>query len=503
VFVEARKMPDHEKLTGDVCIVGAGAAGLAIAIRLAETGLRTILVESGGFIANGSDTSLNDGVSNLVNYPFKETRARIFGGTTTLWTGACIPLDKGDFEPRPWLSHSGWPVSRQEIESYYSAAAEVFGLPTDNAFQGELDGTAFNSGILQSKVVSYSNPLDLGRKFKSRIGKSEQVICLLNATVTNIQQNDGANQVEKLEVQTLVGNKISIKARHFVLATGGIENARLLLASDIRPKGDRGEMHDTVGRYHMEHPIKSVGVLALRHRDKNVRLFTDRHRAGRTKVQGTFGLSQMCRERHQLLDMHIRVYRYHPLEDRKAIIAAKTNFQDSKTRSNAGVLGRYVRDHGARLGTEIIPYLTWHFWNKVNPKAGVDNLRFTAFVEQEPDAENRIELSHKRNALGVPLPRLVLRESAFMHDSAARSLQLMSEAFLAMGYGELRYQPHQIAHLAHYDKFGLHQMGSTRMSATAHHGVVDRNCKVHGYATLTIVALSLRLADHLVRINAI
>ena len=49
MILDARKIPDGQVLEADVCIIGAGAAGISLAREFRNKRFRVILLESGGF----------------------------------------------------------------------------------------------------------------------------------------------------------------------------------------------------------------------------------------------------------------------------------------------------------------------------------------------------------------------------------------------------------------------------------------------------------------------
>lgn len=208
--------------------------------------------------------------------------------------------------------------------------------------------------------------------------------------------------------------------------------------------------------------------------------------------------------------MHIRICRYNLLEDTKAVVSAKKLNMGDFTLITSG-WKQLWQDHWS-----VLPrYLAWHLWNKINPSAYFDHVRLIAFVEQEPDPNNRITLSQKLDYLGQPQANLTLRFSERMWDSVERSLPPISKTLYKQGLGELQYDKTRLEHLTSYNKIGLHHIGTTRMHPNPRYGVVDVNCKVHDLAnlyiagssvfptggaanpTLTIAALALRLADHI------
>lgn len=509
MFIDGRTLSDNHVLDADLCIVGTGAAGLSLLHGLAGHGLRILLLESGGQTRELAPDPLNAGTSALPDYPFQTSRVRAFGGTTTRWTGACIPLDALDFQLRPWLAHSGWPISLADLAPFYQQATTIFGLP--HALPAPAQGGPFGSGRLAQRPVLFSKPLDLGEKFRRLVQDSPDVRCVLHATVAELATQEDGQSVRLLRLALPGGKQASVVARLFVLAAGGIENPRLLLNSRDRHPTGLGNRYDAVGRYHMEHPIRCLGTLALQTDRAGALPFTNRQPFCGTTCEQTFGLSAEVRDRERLLDMHVRLYRYAPVEAHPAVVAGKELARSPNLRDTARFLGQ----HGRHLPFTLAPYLGWHALNKIWKHAPFGAVRLTAFLEQEPDPENRITLSAARDRFGLPLPHMALRESAMMQESIARSLQIMERDFAHRGVGRLAFGSAEVAHLAHYGKYGFHHMGATRMSGDPRSGVVDRNLCVHGVhnlfvsgssvfstggaanPTFTIAALSLRLADHL------
>lgn len=514
MFVDASKLDDGTSATCGICIIGAGVAGLSLALRLERNAdLDILLIESGGLQDDREFDDLSAGESNLGDYPFKETRARAFGGTTRRWTGACIPLDPVDFEPRSWLAHSGWPIRYDDLASYYEDAGEIFGLSDAGALRDRLQDTPLHGRGLAAQVVQYSTPLDLGAKYQARIGKSEKVTCWLHASARHLAVDETGQRIETIWLRTPAGTSLAVRPRAVVLAAGGLENPRLLLLSKDRCEKGLGNGNDLVGRYHMEHPIRSLAILPIGAGKESFLPYTNRIRLSRSTAQGTFGLSGALRNAEGLLDMHFRLYRYNALEDHPAVIDAKRLVAGQPVRPGRSTLSRL-----AQLGTSsvsIARYLGWHLANKTCRLAPFDHVRMTAFVEQEPDPENRVTLGTQRDRHGSLLPCLRYRESGFMTDSQQRSLERLAQLLAERGFPGLRFRFEDAGHLGLYDKYGLHQMGATRMAETPARGVVDRDCRVFGLSnlfvagssvfatggaanpTLTISALALRLADHL------
>ena len=128
-IVDARTLEDAGLQT-DLCVIGAGAAGIALAIELTRGGREVCLLESGDFAPDHDTQSLHDLAS--IGYPPRAnymSRARYFGGSCNLWAGRSMLLSEFDVAPRPWVPHSGWPISHAELARHYPRAAEMLRLP--------------------------------------------------------------------------------------------------------------------------------------------------------------------------------------------------------------------------------------------------------------------------------------------------------------------------------------------------------------------------------------
>ncbi|MEO1238700.1 MAG: GMC family oxidoreductase [Pseudomonadota bacterium] len=325
-----------------------------------------------------------------------------------------------------------------------------------------------------------------------------------------LQQMPGC--VEALKVQRADGAAFEVVAKHYVLAAGGLETPRLLLASRALAPNGLGNAHDVVGRYHMEHPIRSVGVVSLTRRARGISDFTEIRAHQTVRGQATLGLPTVARRANGLLDLHARAYRFHPLERDAVVMSAKALLGVGQPPPGDRHLS--LRQVFAGSG-KVIRYGAWHYRQKLWPKRMPSHLRLLAFVEQEPDPDNRITLSRQKDRFGTPLPHLTHNESAKMRRSIDKTMELIDHRFRQSGIGTIDYAPETLDDLKHHNGYGLHPMGSTRMSADPQTGVVDANLKVHGIAnlhivgssvfptggaanpTLSIVALALRLARHL------
>jgi choline dehydrogenase-like flavoprotein len=271
---DARDLPEGATLHADLCIVGAGAAGIALALEFAGSGTQVLLLESGGTQPEPETQALYAGTvaDARLHSPPDRYRQRRFGGSTTTWGGRCVPFDPIDFEAREYIAHSGWPFGFAALAPHYERAnplceAGAFAYTAGAAFAAPLRPMlhGFHSNSFSTDTLErFSCPTDFGARYAHRLRAAANVRVLLHANVTALCLDPGGAVLEALTVRTLTGRTFTVRAAHVVLATGGLEVARLLLANrDVHRQGI-GNDHDVVGRYYMCHLAGTIGRLSLR-----------------------------------------------------------------------------------------------------------------------------------------------------------------------------------------------------------------------------------------------
>jgi choline dehydrogenase-like flavoprotein len=266
-FEEAAELP---ALAGDVCIVGAGAAGLTLAQQLAGNGLRVLLLEAGGRDYEPAIAAL--GAGENVGFPYydlEDSRLRFFGGTTAVWGGRCAELDAIDFEARDWVPHSGWPFAKAALTAYYDAARKIVevesrALGAPLWAEAGLPPSPLARGVLEPVFWQFDDRWDrFGIAAQAELVAHPNLTVLLHATTTRLALAQNGGTVASAELRAPSGRRATAQARVFVLAAGGLENPRLLLASRDRAPGGIGNAHDLVGRFFMEHPHARGGRIVL------------------------------------------------------------------------------------------------------------------------------------------------------------------------------------------------------------------------------------------------
>jgi choline dehydrogenase-like flavoprotein len=526
MFVDARSLPADTRLEADVCIVGAGAAGITLARALAGRGREVLLVESGGLVPDLETQSLYAGESvGQPYFPLEACRLRFFGGTTNHWAGYARPLDRFDFEERPWIPESGWPFDADELAPYYAAAVPVLELAPgryDAAFWSQASGLPtlpLAPEVFESRVFLRSPPTRFGTAYRADLERAASLRVLLHANAVGIETEEDGAFVGALAIATLTGLRLRVRARHVVLAAGGIENARLLLAS--RPSGHPrgvGNAHDLVGRFFMEHPhLISAFFLPADPGEEAAFYRTQRTEEGR--FEGTLNLHEGVLRRERLGAVSITL-----------VPAPRRDARDLEAETAPGMASlRYLlrtlrrrelpEDLGRHVGRVLrdLDRVARAAWGRRLEDGAPGTMHKVFFrAEQVPNPESRVTLAEARDALGMPRTRLAWRLTELDLRTLRRGHELLAREVGRAGLGRLFVPPDDPDRSWTRDLFGgNHHMGTTRMHPDPRRGVVDAHGRVHGvtnlwvagssvfptsgYAnpTLTIVALALRLADRL------
>lgn len=495
MLLDSRDLASNQTLQGDVCIVGAGAAGITLARELSGSGHAVVLLEGGGETYEQESQALYAGsesgplIGPEAQY-LTASRLRYLGGSTNHWHGWCRPLDPEDFAAREWVSDSGWPLSREELDPWYERAApllEITPFDYDQTAAGSVPKLLADDPDFEHGYFHLSPPTRFGTAYGGELAAAEDVRLVLHANVTAIEVTENGRRAVGVEAARADGARFRVRAPVVVLATGGIENARLLLLSDaVHPQG-LGNEHDLVGRYFMDHPVVRLGEVALAH----ARDLTDRYRPGPVpwrghRIRAVIRASRRGQEAHRLLNGLLVLYALDELEDTgEAVVSLARQTRELALETPSG--------GGVRLSRRA---------------------RVEMISEQAPNRDSRVRLDDTRDALGLRRVavdwRLTDREVASIRGLAERLIRSLGERH--RGRVRLQMRENEPWARAHWSN---HHLGTTRMDPDPKRGVVDRDSQVHGVdglyvagssvfptsgvsnPTYTILALTLRLAEHL------
>jgi choline dehydrogenase-like flavoprotein len=548
MLIDAHSLPTDDTVHTDICVIGAGPAGITLAKEFIGEGFKVLVLEGGRFEFDAAVQSLHDARAVSANYlptaPMSGRR-RQFGGSANLWTHHTRPGDgrlrarmimaeEIDFDQRDAVPYSGWPFQRSALVPYYKRAQAVcqlgpLGYDVDAWSGPDAQPISFPGSRLKTVIGQFVASDVFTHRYRDDLVFAENVTLCVNANVVSIEV--GKDQAaRRVRVATLSGSTFWVQAACFVLAAGGLENARLLLSSDGADPAGVGNEHDLVGRFLMDHQAFRLGVVHPSSRE----LFTslalyDLRTVGPWMVGGSLTLDQAVVRDQGLLNMC-------------ALLAASPKGSGSSAEQSLKWLyalrrGEISPDIGKHLARVVLgaDEAVAALWTRVRTR----NAAFAAVhggwsmarkeerkllevfdvvvcCEQAPHPENRVVLTGEHDRLGRRRLEAQLRWSQEDKRSIRRGREILAEEFAKAGIG--RFQPWvDLDGPARPLWPGIHHpMGTTRMHPDPAHGVVDEDCRVHGlsnlfvagssvfptglgYAnpTFTLLALTLRLADHL------
>lgn len=555
MFIDARTLEVDQTVSVEVCIVGAGPAGIALAKELVDSSRKVCLLESGGLTPDSSIQALNESMDAIGDqiYPCPDfpgaatMRTRQFGGTSHQWDRLVryVPLEEIDFEKRDWLPHSGWPFKKSDLNPYYARAQEVCGLGGQSYEAKDWESIdspqiSFDSEVLTNRIFQFG-PLDIfSQRYQALLRASTNIDTYLYSSVYELEVDDTAQQVQRAKVITPKGH-YWVRANRFILATGAIENARILLLSNQVQTQGLGNQNNLVGRFLMDHPMVRVGILHPPSRKTigQMKLY------GMQRSQDNPEVEYQCKpiisaaavQREQLLGANAYLLPFHSWAkfDLIRFLLPRGKNYVSPAVSSAISFSRNLR-RGKIDGELLLHFKTTigglddllHFQGRKNrtfdhecrwPQEPQRQKHLGVFhvyslTEQAPRPDNRVTLGSEKDAFGYPKVQLVWRWDEFSRRSVVKAEKLFQAEFARAGLGRLALEMDkgepQVNTLSCH-----HTMGTTRMHHDPKQGVVDANCQVHGmhnlfiagastfptggYAnpTLTIVALAIRLADHI------
>ena len=526
----------------DVCIIGSGPAGITLAREIARWGdVRVCLLESGGQHLDHATQDLNSGaVDSVQGYAerfLREGRRRQFGGTANLWNHEVrgksgrqiryVPLDEIDFEPRDWVPESGWPFSRQHLEPFYERAGQVCGIGKFSALASRArDGRPWQTEKIESVACLFGSSKIFLKDYRQELARDERVSVILQAALLGLEINPLSRAITSVEAGTPGGRKFRVRARVFVLAAGGLENARILLLQEALQPGGLGNRYDMIGRCFMDHPAITLGTLI----PSSGAIFSQASAYDQHDVGGQAMMYQL----------HIRsaVMRSQKMLNLSAVLVP--HFKSLRANSPAVLhqlltrtprfLWRYISaaprssvQNGGEPPEPLRQRLLKQYYSQGQcgwSRLGLLERRFAHFgiqalVEQSPDRSNRIMLGEQTDAFGQRKVKVIWRWNELDLQSIRQAQRIFAESMAGAGIGAFvpveempGSQPRRFISPHHF-------LGTTRMHEDPRKGVVDSDCRVHeipnlfiagssvfptgGFAnpTLTIIALALRLASHL------
>lgn len=556
---DLRTLPTGADLNFDVCVVGAGVAGFGVALQFLGTRYRVLVVESGG---DTPEAEIND-LSEIENAgarraPQALTRARCVGGTSSLWSGRCGVFDPIDFAARNWIPHSGWPISEADVRPYYDRAGALLGLGP-SSYRGHAAGyiaaeaptSVFDRRTFEPVVFQFSvhdpshqqalrtsvmhgvegaehigvlqhagapKPTHFGEAYRSLLEAAPNITLLKHATATEVLTNADTSQAMGVSIASIEGHRATVAASIVVLCCGGIDNARLLLASRSKDPRGVGNRHDTVGRYLTDHPFTVIASYQGEG-SRGLRRMLGHRWIDRDNIRHVYTIgARLAAERQRaegLLNGAIHIVDWGG--EGSAMREAKVAL--GMVRSGPQRLEGLSKLSGLMLRPDKIGFGAYERYLLKRPSlSSPERVDFGCVVEQLPDPESRVVLSSQLDGLGRPRARLQWRVSEREFETLVRMSDLFDEEVRRLGFvapDRVLWRSRGVTEWCDSVHDMAHPMGATRMSRSPEQGVVDQDCRVHGVdglyiagssvfatsgymnPTLLLLSLSLRLADHL------
>jgi hypothetical protein len=453
-------------LEAEVAIAGGGPAGIVLALELADKGRKVLLIEGGGLDSPGGGMSLYENTTSGRPYPLTGSRLRWLGGTTNHWGGWVRPFDERDFSDQPSGGLPGWPIGLDTLGDWYRKASIWCEVGSDEyepsriglesrARLLDLAGTGF-----RHRIFRFSPPTRFGDRYREALAGNGKIDCRVNLNLVELEQTE--SRVRSARAVTLDGDACTVRAEHFVVAMGGVENARFLLDQDVVP----GNQSDLVGRCFMDHFGFTPGMMLAAE-----------------------GLQY---ERGQL-----------PGEDLMTVMAPEPGTEGPHS---CFLLSATAPD-------DVLPPVYWS--NPAIGSSSAGHYGVSMINAPSPHPESRISLTEERDALGMRRPNLHWHLPPAEFEPVIELFRRWMDSLSARNQGRVKWDRKDPPGPEDFVGVGYHHMGTTRMSDDPDFGVVNSDGRIWdrdnlyiagssvyptaGFSnpTLTLVALAARMADHL------
>ena len=554
MIVNSSNLLSETQIHPDVIIVGAGPAGITCALELAARGKSVALIESGGRNFSQSVQALGDAHSldPKRHAPLNISTRRQVGGASVIWGGRCLPFDPIDFEDRPWIAHSSWPVPYAELQPHFTKACEYFfcGKPIfsshelDELPQKTIAPNLPDGDVRSSELERWSLPTNFGKEYYNQLRTSKRITLITGLTITEICLNQTGERVEFLHGRTIDGRDIRLRSSDYVLACGGLETTRLLLSSDRTIPGGIGNHSGLLGKFYMGHLSGRIAKIRFTCDRKQTAWGYWRDRSG-VYVRPRFTFSANVQRRNCLTNVALWLanptigdpshgngvlsFAYLALSSRFGKhFASEAIRQAAIADGHADARWQHVLNMLRDLPStaRFIPEFAikrFLLWRKAPgffqpSRTNVYLLHFHG--EQVPNSESRVSLSDVADAVGMRQLDINLQFTEQDVDSIIQTHELLDTHLRAHDAGQLAYLSDNLReHVWAQATDGFHQAGTTRMSVRPEDGVVDENCRIHGVdnlhiasssvfvtsgqanSTFMIVVFALRLVDQLVAVK--
>jgi hypothetical protein len=536
----------------DVVVVGAGPIGIVTALELASSGVQVALIESGLERADRAAQELATFDTRQDDYFHSRSELMVrrqVGGTSALWGGRCVKFDAIDFADRPVTAQSPWPIRYDDVEPYLQRACDWAGCGQAAFNARDIPEVADrdmvvglpDEGVRTTDLERWSLPTRFGREYRAALRNVACLTLWTGLTCTEVVTTEAGDAVDHLVVQTLDGRQGRVVAADYIVATGGLEATRLLLASDRRHPAGLGNAGGHLGRWYMSHVEGRVARVHLTADD--VIYEHERDREG-VYVRRRFTFSPQLQRELGMPNAAVWMVNP-PISDPahgsgvlsgvyltlisplgRFLLAAAIREAHTKAAGPPRILA-----HLRNIARDLFPSIRFavsfsyaRFLRKGRKapgffvKGAANRYVLHYHGEHLPHWESRVELTGERDALGMRKIRTHMQFSDADYESVRNAINVIDEHLRRHGVGYVEWLADDVEASVHafmQGYAGFHQAGITRMSRTADGGVVDPHLQVHGVRglyvastsvlptssqanpTLLGIALGVRLAEHL------
>jgi len=523
MIIDGRELSKNTDIEADICIMGGGVAGITLANELKDSFANIVLIEAGDEQYSVESQALYAANSKSATYPDPQhSRLRLLGGSSNHWGNNTSPLSKIDFEKREWIPNSGWPISLEDIQDYYTKAADYCGTSSDG-YQTPYWTKRFNqpnltrdSKNIEIGIAKAANPpTRFYASYGELISQHKNITIYKNTNVTDLEFDKQSRRVTSAKLNTYNEYKHTITAKIFVMCFGGIENARMLLHFNNQSENLLGNQFDNVGRYFMDHTTVRAAQL-FTNKLEDFPLFEGQYLAQRY-IKSFFQLTERCLAENQTTNLRIPLVKANQYELSDGIssfhLMKQALAKNSLPNNLSTHLSNFVMDFDLIVEALARTSFDSRLFDHANDFAG---FTLPMMVEQTPHRNNQIKLSKVRDKLGIPKIDIIWEFKQEDKNRVWKSLEIFAREVGGLSIGRLKLLKEREKRIfGDQMGFGSHHMGTTRMSETEEQGVVDKNLQVFGTdnmyisgssvfatgghvpPTLTIAALSIRLADFL------
>lgn len=482
----------------DYTIIGAGAAGILMAVKLSNSGYKVAILETGHFEEDEQRQVLNE-----VVHQSKELdsavwgRKRAIGGTTVAWGGQSLPFSSLDFEKRDWLQNSGWCIHYSDLAEFYNEA---------NLFM-KIDTLGYDDGILEKLHLLKDKPISTAFDYHvSKWAKNPNFFSLYkneldkyvdvyyNAHVMHIETLN--KKAEKVEFHNFKHQKFEMKIKNLIVTAGGLETVRLLLLNNL-------SFSPWLGKCFMEHPCIEFGEIRKFKPYQLQRLFNTHIYKGQ-KYSIRLSLSRTKQLSDQLLNASVSILFRYPNKSFNPYAEIKSLVKEFKFFRLPGLLSNLKY---------ILPTLYSSLKDGFLFKPGTLP-KLTLMLEQEAIKESKLDLAAELDSFGQQKLSVDWIISELCWKTCLETANSIKELFFKNKLGEAYIYPHlneKVSDFAGFFSGVNHHMGGARMGTSPENSVVDKNLKLweyenificssaafptssHSNPTLTLLALSCRL----------